>query len=142
MSTEIYCRFTINRLSYHTTGWLLLDYYGRFKPTAGPCSAPNHSTGLTERIKMDNAHYFRHYFDRTCRMSVVFDFRLKWRKILTWWVRGKETGAKWWRPVPSYPPVSTVSTLRQEVTQNGVIRVLQWEMPKTIVLMLTGTHSC
>jgi len=25
VSTEIYCRFTINRLSYHTTGWLLLD---------------------------------------------------------------------------------------------------------------------
>ena len=25
MSTEIYCRFTINRLPYHTTGWLLLD---------------------------------------------------------------------------------------------------------------------
>ena len=23
--TEIYCRFTINRLSYHTTGWHLLD---------------------------------------------------------------------------------------------------------------------
>ena len=26
MSTEIYCRFTINRLSYHTTGWLLLEW--------------------------------------------------------------------------------------------------------------------
>ena len=23
---EIYCRLKINRLSYHTTGWLLLDY--------------------------------------------------------------------------------------------------------------------
>ena len=23
---KIYCRYTINRLSYHTTGWLLLDY--------------------------------------------------------------------------------------------------------------------
>jgi len=26
VSTEIYCRFTINILSYHTTGWLLLEY--------------------------------------------------------------------------------------------------------------------
>ena len=26
VSTEIYCRFTINRLSYHATGWILLDF--------------------------------------------------------------------------------------------------------------------
>jgi len=28
--TEIYCRFTINRLSYHTTGWHLLDCTNEF----------------------------------------------------------------------------------------------------------------
>ena len=27
MSTESYCRFTINTIPYHTTGWLLLDIY-------------------------------------------------------------------------------------------------------------------
>ena len=32
MLTEIYCRFTITRLSYHTTGWHLLDKEVTFDP--------------------------------------------------------------------------------------------------------------
>jgi len=120
-------------LSWSGSSWLcrtrryITTYFSN--PPAGPRSAPNDPKALIDRITMDTGRYFRHYFNRTCRMSVVFDFRLKWRKILTWWSRGKEAGTQWWRLVPSYPPVYPVSTLRQEVTQTGVIRVLQRTMP-------------
>jgi hypothetical protein len=49
----------------------------RYKPAAGPCSAPDDSKGLIKRKTVDIAQYFGRYCNRTFRMSVVFDFRLK-----------------------------------------------------------------
>ena len=66
MSTEIYCRFTINRLYYHTTGWLLDNSFTLYCVRCLYCKS--FSSGYRDFLPWSKAPRVW-YWPRTCIYS-------------------------------------------------------------------------